>query len=471
MEEPVCVLYYGPDAAALEQRWETTERPFALSAFDDAGGAREFAAGTAVDALVCSGPDAMAVVDDVRDTVGHVPVVVLDDGETDAVAALADGVTHCLSVDERDRVDVIEHLEPVVSRYRDERRERTMLDSLLENIPLSVYFKDRQSRFLRVSDAMTSMMGDPYIESPDGVRYYAPADIVGTTDFDVFPNHLAEPATSDDRSVMENEEPIDRVEHAYGPAFDGSYVATSKAPWYDEQGDVVGLVGVTRDISERKQYEHQLERQNERLERFAEVISHDLRNPLEVAKSRLRFAREECESEHFDAIDRSLDRMDDLIADVLTITRYGETVDDPDLVDVATVAGDAWDVIDSQGATLAVNTELVIRADTGRLSQLFENLFRNSVEHGAEDPTDLTVTVDDLPHRSGFYVADDGVGIPEDERDSVFESGFSTDEEGTGLGLDIVRSIVDAHGWVVEAVESEGGGARFEFKNVAEKGR
>jgi len=166
MEEPLCVLYYGPDAAALEQRWETTDRPFALSAFDDARAARAFAAETAVDALVCSGPDAMAVVDDVRDAVGHVPVVVLDDVETDAVAALAEGVTHCLSVADRDRIEVIESLDPVVTRYRDERRERTMLDSLLDNIPLSVYFKDRQSRFLRVSDAMTSMMGDPYIESP-----------------------------------------------------------------------------------------------------------------------------------------------------------------------------------------------------------------------------------------------------------------------------------------------------------------
>jgi len=466
------VLYYGLDAPALEQRWKLRDRPFELSAFDDDDAARAFVAETAVDAVVCAGPAAMAVVDDVRDAVGHVPVVVLDDGTTDVTAALADGVTHCLAVSDRDRIDVLESLEPVVTRYRRERRERTMLDSLLENIPLSVYFKDRQSRFLRVSDAMTSMMGDPYIESPDGARYYTPEDIVGTTDFDVFPNHLAEPATEDDRAVMENEEPIDRVEHAYGPVFDGSYVATSKAPWYDEQGNVVGLVGITRDISERKQYEHQLERQNERLERFAEVISHDLRNPLEVAKSRLRFAREEPDDEeHFDAIDRSLDRMDDLIADVLTITRYGETVEDPDLVDVATVARDAWDVIDSQGATLAVETELTIHADTSRLSQLFENLFRNSIEHGAEDPADLTVTVGDLPHRAGFFVADDGVGIPEDERDSVFESGFTTDEQGTGLGLDIVQSIVDAHGWVVDASESEGGGARFEFKNVAEKDR
>jgi len=212
---------------------------------------------------------------------------------------------------------------------------------------------------------------------------------------------------------MENEEPIDRVEHAYGPAFDGSYVATSKAPWYDDQGDVVGLVGVTRDISERKQYEHQLERQNERLERFAKVISHDLRNPSKKSpKSRLRFAREECESEHFDAIDRSLDRMDDLIADVLTITRYGETVEDPDLVDVATVAGDAWDVIDSPGGDARGEHQAGHprrhRPAVPALREPVPELGRTRRRGPGRPHRDRRRP----PHKSGFYVADDGVGIP-----------------------------------------------------------
>jgi len=412
MEEPLCVLYYGPDAAALEQRWETTDRPFALSAFDDARAARAFAAETAVDALVCSGPDAMAVVDDVRDAVGHVPVVVPDDVETDAVAALAEGVTHCLSVADRDRIEVIESLDPVVTRYRDERRERTMLDSLLDNIPLSVYFKDRQSRFLRVSDAMTSMMGDPYIESPDGVRYYAPADIVGTTDFDVFPNHLAEPATQDDRSVMENEEPIDRVEHAYGPAFDGSYVATSKRAVVRRPG--------RRRRPRRRHARHQRTQAVRTPARTPERAARTVRQgdqsrpsqPLEVAKSRLRFAREECESEHFDAIDRSLDRMDDLIADVLTITRYGETVEDPDLVDVATVAGDAWDVIDSPGGDARGEHQAGHprrhRPAVPALREPVPELGRTRRRGPGRPHRDRRRP----PHKSGFYVADDGVGIP-----------------------------------------------------------
>jgi signal transduction histidine kinase len=97
------------------------------------------------------------------------------------------------------------------------------------------------------------------------------------------------------------------------------------------------------------------------------------------------------------------------------------------------------------------------------LQQLFENLFRNALEHGE---TVETVAVGALGDGPGFYVADDGVGIPESERDEVFESGYTTNEDGTGFGLAIVTDIADAHGWDVTVTESESGGARFEVRGV-----
>jgi signal transduction histidine kinase len=111
-------------------------------------------------------------------------------------------------------------------------------------------------------------------------------------------------------------------------------------------------------------------------------------------------------------------------------------------------------------ATLVTETERTIRADQSRLEQFLENQFRNAVEHGGDE---VTVTVNDVEEEAGFAVADDGPGIPEAERDRVFDPGFSTDEDGTGVGLAIIREIAQAHGWECRASESEDGGARFEF--------
>ena len=209
---------------------------------------------------------------------------------------------------------------------------------------------------------------------------------------------------------------------------------------------------VSRDITDRQKYEHQLERQNERLERFASVISHDLRNPLEVAMARVEFARETGEAEHFEKTEAALDRMNALIDDVLTLARQGETVDDPEPVRLDEAATDAWALVDTADATLEVETGTAIQADPGRLQQLFENVFRNAIEHAGSD---VSVTVGDLTGEPGFFVADDGPGIPPQDHDSVFDSGYSTSDSGTGLGLSIVRTIAEAHGWEVRATESE----------------
>jgi signal transduction histidine kinase len=100
-----------------------------------------------------------------------------------------------------------------------------------------------------------------------------------------------------------------------------------------------------------------------------------------------------------------------------------------------------------------------------RLARLFENLFRNSVEHGSRPEGDgVSVCVGTLP--GGFYVEDDGVGISPGERGHVLEFGYSTTEDGTGIGLGIVEDVATAHGWTVSITESASGGARFEFTDV-----
>ena len=212
---------------------------------------------------------------------------------------------------------------------------------------------------------------------------------------------------------------------------------------------------------DRVEREQEVRRQNDRLDKFASVISHDLRNPLSVATGRLELARRECENDHLDDVADAHDRMADLIDDILTLAREGEQVVETESVDFAATLEECWQTVETADAALVVESRHALQADPGRFRQLLENLFRNAVEHAGRD---VAVTVGDLD--DGFYVADDGPGIPEDERDHVFEAGYSTAETGTGFGLNIAREIADAHGWDLRVTESAAGGARFEITGV-----
>jgi PAS domain S-box-containing protein len=235
---------------------------------------------------------------------------------------------------------------------------------------------------------------------------------------------------------------------------------------------VEGFVVNSRDVTERKQRERRLRRQNERLDAFASVVSHDLRNPLNVVTGRIDLAMETGDVDHLAAAERSAEHMNDLIDDLLTLARQGERVGETDRVELASVARRAWANVATEGATLDVENSRRLDAAPDRLGQLFENLFRNSVEHAStgsepagEDAGDgVTVRVGTLP--DGFYVADDGPGIPPDERDAVFDHGYSTSDGGTGFGLSIVRTIATAHGWEIRVTDGERGGARFEVSGV-----
>jgi signal transduction histidine kinase len=235
-------------------------------------------------------------------------------------------------------------------------------------------------------------------------------------------------------------------------------------------GEFRGTAGVLRDITGRRERERELERQNERLERFVGVVSHDLRNPLNVAQSRLELAARACDSEHLAVIADSHERMAALIDDLLTMASTGERATDAGPVDLGAVARACRDVLEAGPATLRVETDRTIVADERRLRRLLENLYRNAVEHGTTsartgaDDGGVTVTVGDC--EGGFYVADDGPGIPDDERDEIFESGYTTAETGTGFGLSIVEEIATAHEWSVAVTEGRAGGARFEFTGV-----
>jgi signal transduction histidine kinase len=204
-------------------------------------------------------------------------------------------------------------------------------------------------------------------------------------------------------------------------------------------------------------------------EALAQAISHDLRNPLDVARAHLRASMDaHPDDEHLETVFASHDRMEQIIDDVLTLARGERALDRSEGVDLTAVLADAWESVATADATLTVEGDLpTTTADRRRVERLFENLLRNSVEHGAPDDPDaaeLTVEAGRLDRARGFYLADDGVGVPSAERSAVFEAGYTGTDHGTGLGLAIVDRIAVAHGWTVSLTESKTGGAHVEVR-------
>ncbi|MFC7203289.1 ATP-binding protein [Haloferax namakaokahaiae] len=228
------------------------------------------------------------------------------------------------------------------------------------------------------------------------------------------------------------------------------------------------------DVTDREQYRRELERQNDRLDSFAGMVSHDLRNPLNVAQGRLELSLEEHgDLSNLTTVRDALDRMESLIEDILVLARQGQPVEESERIELAAFSSKCWEMVDTETAALEVEEDFRFGGSSQRLQRLFENIYRNAIEHGMpESPASdgnsapFTVTVGPLESENGFFVADNGSGISSDERDDVFTSGYTTDRHGTGFGLAIVSEIVEAHGWQIDVTASESGGARFEISNV-----
>ena len=239
-------------------------------------------------------------------------------------------------------------------------------------------------------------------------------------------------------------------------------------------GEFSGAVLVFHDITERKENERELRRQNERLEEFASIVSHDLRNPLNVAMGHLDIVSTDCDSPSIEHVSDALERMEVLIRETLQLAKQGQMVTETEPIQLSELVENCWEMVDQHGATLERQGDVRFRGDPSRAKQLFENLFRNAVEHGSTSPDSQTrqdavehagedVTIRVGVEEGRIFVEDDGPGIPEDERDDIFEAGHTTSEDGTGFGLAIVKEIVDAHDWDIEVAESNWGGARFEL--------
>ena len=290
--------------------------------------------------------------------------------------------------------------------------------------------------------------------------------------------------------------------------------------------DPIGRAVVFHDTSALKRRETQLLAQNERLEAFTDIVSHDLQGPIMEIRGSANMTMSTGDLTHVNRVVDAVDRIDDLVTDLLALARTGRDIDDAEPIDLDDVAHTAWSCVWAPSAELVVETDRTVMGDPNRVRQLFENLFRNAVEHGhttaknagspdaehavrrssgsahtrqsADDrhgpgdasmddttrgvtPSTTDTRFDSGDHRplessvrilvgsspDGFYVEDDGPGIAPSQRERVFERGYTDSSTGTGIGLSIVRQVADAHGWSVRATAGRAGGARIELGDVA----
>jgi signal transduction histidine kinase len=236
-------------------------------------------------------------------------------------------------------------------------------------------------------------------------------------------------------------------------------------PITDAELDFVSVLAqwVSSELERQKHYA-ELREQNERLDEFAGIVAHDLRNPLSGAIGFTELAREHVSGQAAEFLDRvraALDRMESMIAECLMLAKEGADVGERTRVDLEPLVREAWDTVRTRDATLtvAVSPEASIVADEMRLRRLFENLFRNCVEHGGPDVA-VTVTGDG----DGFAVADDGPGLPEDV-ERALDAADAENVKSFGLGLLVVQRVVSGHGWEL-AVDSGADGTRFAVTDV-----
>lgn len=225
----------------------------------------------------------------------------------------------------------------------------------------------------------------------------------------------------------------------------------------------------TEEVTDRNATDEYRTDANHDLGEFAKVVSHDLRNPLNVGSGHVELLYEDLGEEHSEYRERlqkvlhAHDRMETLIQNLLTLAQSGKDIDEVGWVEFDSLCQRCWRNVSTGNARVVVEFDGEIRADTSRLQQLVENLIRNAIEHGGDE---VTVTIGETDDGDGFYVADDGAGIPDSIQEQVFQNGFSTISDGTGLGLAIVSEVAEAHGWTVDVTESQDGGARFEITGV-----
>lgn len=234
------------------------------------------------------------------------------------------------------------------------------------------------------------------------------------------------------------------------------------SPLQDSQGNVLRIVGIARDVTEENEYKRTLKNKNKKLDKFAKIISHDIRNPLSIARGHLNlYIEENGTHQNLEKTQKSINRIETILDDILEIAKTTDEKINKEKVNIQSIIQDCWENIDRKNSNLTIDTTKEISLNKKLASRLFENMFKNSIKHGGDD---VEIKIGSL--ENGFYIEDNGKGIPKEKRSKIFNLNYTTSETGEGLGLTIVKYVCDSHNWDIIVTESSTGGARFEITNI-----
>jgi PAS domain S-box-containing protein len=331
-------------------------------------------------------------------------------------------------------------------KKEEKKQQKRFYEAILSSTPDLVYVFDLDYRFIYANDALLEMWGRSREEA------------LGKTLREVGcePWH-AEMHERELDQVVETKEPV-RGEISFPHADLGERIYDYIfVPVLDNEGEVETIAGTTRDITELKETEEELQSTVESLEEFNSIMGHDLKSPLNTAQNYLGLALKLDDGEDdIEEAQKLLKRMEAMIEDLEMLTLSPETLDRKE-VNLENAFTEAYTLAGVEASYEVENTTL--EAGKG-FTRLLSNLIKNSVEHNERT---VKIRAEPLENEEGFYYEDNGKGIPEDKREKVLGRGFTTSDTGSGLGLYIVKRIAQLHDWNIEITESEEGGARFEF--------
>jgi PAS domain S-box-containing protein len=367
-----------------------------------------------------------------------------------------------------------------------ENEQYRLLRDFMDHIPDVIYFKDKKGRLILVNAAHARGLG------------LKPEEVIGKTDFDIFSRDRAELMARDDRKVMNSGKPIiDKVERATRADGVDNYVSTTKIPRYDSKGRVIGLVGITRDITHRMQIKHLEEeraRTNKKLEVLQEVnklesgfisaVSHELRTPLAIIKEAVGLVTDglagELTPEQKELLGRAgnnIMRLKNLIDDLLDISRIesGKLRLHYSLVNLNDLIVDSADHFRRLAQEKEIKLEYHLPkqeintfVDAERVVQIINNLIENALKF-TEEKGEIKIQIDLLKDRARVGVFDTGVGINKEDLPKLFNRFVQVskvagaEKRGLGLGLSIVKELVHKHSGEIWVESKLGVGSRFYF--------
>jgi len=358
--------------------------------------------------------------------------------------------------------------------------ERRLLRTLIDHLPDTLYIKDAEARKIIANPADVEVTG-----------FRSETEIVGKTDLEIFPGEVGRRGYDDDQRVLKGKLPaLEREEDFFDNHGNQRWLLTSKIPLRDEQGKIIGLVGIGRDITARKRVEKQLARQTEQLkelnstkDKFFSIIAHDLRSPFGtiMGLSEMLFAdlnefdKEEI-GKFLGMITASSHQAYSLLENLLLWARNqrGTMGFQPEVLEVQKRIQENINLVQSQadkkqiGISSLVKSHLVVMADKNMLDTILRNLLTNAIKFTPHNGS-IVVNAEKSKGFVEISITDTGVGIAREELENIFKIGgkpsaFGTDnEKGSGLGLILCREFVERHKGSIRVESEIGKGSSFRF--------